>query len=168
MAFHTLKPYNPSHTILQKANGNIYTEVDTDGYYSPKFIGTVAVIPDIGAKHITRIGHLAESSLEAEWASIGLGIHFALEKNQTMIALSNDNLGVVRSIIYKSPNKHDYAFYWYNEIEKLIHETMAMKIRWVPREMNRAGKGPEYTQIYKLNDFSYFQSISGKFIISPY
>jgi hypothetical protein len=152
MSFYTLKHYNPSPSILKSSEGQQYTEVDTDGYYGPKFTGAVSVIPQIGAKKVIKMDSFVESSTETEWASIGLGIHFALEKNQSLIALSNDNLGVIRSIIYKTPLKHEYAFYWYNEIQNLVKETCSTKIRWIPREMNRAGKGPNYSEIYKINE----------------
>ena len=152
MAFNLLKPYIPNKKALENSKGLTgipFTEIDTDGYYSQKFTGAVAVIPAIGAKKVWNFQMIAESSTEMEWASVGLGIRFGLDRNQTLIALSNDNLGVIQSLIYKRPMKHDYALFWYSEIQKMIAETMGFKIRWVPREINRAGKGPQYEEIYQ-------------------
>ena len=152
MAFNILKPYNPNKSILDKSNGinNIpFTEIDTDGYYGPKFTGAVVVIPAIGTKKIWDLDNIVDSSIETEWASVGLGIRFGLDKNQTLIALSNDNLSLVESLIYQRPSKHDTILFWYSEIQKMIKETMGFKIRWVPRENNRAGRGPEYEEIYQ-------------------
>lgn len=152
MAFNILKPYKPGKLTLEKSKGinSIpFTEIDTDGYYGPKFTGAVVVIPAIGAKKIWNLDDIADSSTETEWASIGLGIRFGLDKNQTLIALSNDNLSVVQSLIFQRPSKQDTVLFWYSEIQKMIAETMGFKIRWVPRENNRAGRGPEYEEIYQ-------------------
>lgn len=154
MTFLILKTYSPTKVVEEYARGTRpislpFTEVDTDGYYGPKFKGAVAVIPAIGAKKIWNLSSFVESSTEAEWASVGLGIRFALDKNQTLIALSNDNSGVMESLMTRRPMKQDYSLFWYSEIQKMIAETMGFKIRWVPREMNRAGKGPYYEEIYQ-------------------
>lgn len=152
MAFTLMKPYIPSKKSLEKSNGNCnipFTEIDTDGYYGSNFTGAVAVIPAIGSKKIWNLSKIAECSTEMEWASVGLGIRFGLDKNQTLIALSNDNLSVIKSLICNRPMKQEYALFWYTEIQKMIAETMGFKIRWVPREINRAGRGPEYEEIYQ-------------------
>jgi hypothetical protein len=148
MAFNILKPYIPNKQKIDYLTIP-FTEIDTDGYYSKKFTGAVAVIPAIGSKKVWNLNKICESSTETEWASIALGVRSGLDKNQTLIALSNDNLGVVQSLIHSRPVKNEQCLFWYYEIQKLIVETMGFKIRWIPREYNRAGKGPEYEEIYK-------------------
>lgn len=81
----------------------------------------------------------AASSTETEWASIAHGLQFALEKSEEAVAIENDNLGVVASLMLpRKPLKQDYARHYQNEIYTLTKQTSWTGIRWIPRGRNAA------------------------------
>jgi len=130
-----------------------YATVQTDGsYYHNTGMSRVALILTTAdrnseLKHM-KIISTCEDSTETEWASVSQGLLFALENNERTIALENDNLGVVSSLIMgSSVPKKEYARYYRYMILGLTAKTEWTGIRWIPREMNladglfRANKG---------------------------
>jgi hypothetical protein len=81
----------------------------------------------------------ANSSTEAEWASVAIGLSLAVERGCDAIALENDNLGVIRSLIFPHTKlRHEYARYYRDRILLTAFETSWTGARWIPREENRA------------------------------
>lgn len=82
----------------------------------------------------------ASTSTETEWASIAYGLEYSLEKGERMLAIENDNLGVVSSLITRKKLRQDYAKHYRNEILTMAKQTEWTGIRWIPREQNHADK----------------------------
>ena len=81
----------------------------------------------------------ASCSTEAEWASVAIGLSLALERGSDAIAVENDNLGVIRSLIFPNTKlRHEYARYYRDRILLSALETSWTGARWIPREQNRA------------------------------
>jgi hypothetical protein len=118
--------------------GILTSRVQTDGSFGPKGARAAAIIS--GYRNIFSYVKpiYAEDSMEAEWASVSLGIQLALENNEHWIELENDNLGVMNALALGSKLKKDYARYYKHEISKLAAETMWTGVRWIPRELNHA------------------------------
>lgn len=89
-------------------------------------------------KQVIDIPH-TESPTETEWASIAGGLEFAIQKGESCIAIENDNLGVVGSLITdKREFRNSYAYYYRDKILRMTRLTLWTGIRWIPREINRA------------------------------
>jgi len=83
----------------------------------------------------------AVSSTETEWASVYYGLQFAIEKSQPLIAIENDNLGVISALTVPNTNvRQEYAKYYKYSILRMTQQTAWTGIRWIPREKNRADK----------------------------
>jgi len=122
----------------------IYAKVQTDGsFYHNTGMSRVAMIlttadKNSELKHMKTISTCVDST-ETEWASVSQGLLFALENNERTIAIENDNLGVVSSLILSdNVPKKDYAKYYRYIILGLTAKTEWTGIRWIPREMNLA------------------------------
>jgi ribonuclease HI len=122
---------------------NLFARVQTDGSYRQRLPrARIAMIlfthtDEFNASDMRPIH--ADSSTEAEWASVAAGLAFALEHGEESIAIENDNLGVIQSLA--SPHKHvrhEYARYYRNEIQTMAQHTAWTGVRWIPRRMNRA------------------------------
>lgn len=122
-----------------------YAKVQTDGSFYPNTgMSRVAMILTTAdrnseLKHMKSIS-TCEDSTETEWASVSQGLLFALENNERMIAIENDNLSVVSNLIMggNSVSKKDYVKYYRYIILGLTSKTEWTGIRWIPREMNLA------------------------------
>jgi hypothetical protein len=68
----------------------------------------------------------------------------ALELNHRHLGIENDNLGVIRTLIFhrdfatKAKRQHEYVRYYFNDIMKSAAETEWTGVRWIPRGLNRA------------------------------
>lgn len=80
------------------------------------------------------------SYMETEWSSIALGLALAIQHKRAHVAIENDNLGVMRSLIfYKNfRSRHEYANHYFHEIMRLSKETEWTVVRWIPRALNNA------------------------------
>lgn len=137
-----LRPYSRIGGIMLHTPP-VFACVQTDGsFYSKSQKARIAVLlrRADGQSLLSDLQSIvAISSTETEWASVAQGMQFALENNETMVALENDNLGVVHSLINaKSPLKQDYAKYYRYEIQNLAKESTWTGVRWIPRIFNRA------------------------------
>lgn len=92
-------------------------------------------------KHTERIPD-AQDSTETEWASVNLGLIYALNQNETNVNIENDNLGVILGLMLPNKTlKHDYAKYHRHNILKNANDhSQWTAIRWIPRELNNADK----------------------------
>ena len=80
----------------------------------------------------------ANCSTEAEWASVAIGLSLAVERGCDAVALENDNLGVIRSLIFPNTKlRHEYARYYRDRILLTAFETSWTGARWIPREEHR-------------------------------
>ena len=77
-------------------------------------------------------------STETEWASITYGIAYSFLHGQFVLAVENDNLGVVSSIITNANVKQDYARHYQHEIYKMAQQSIWLGLRWIPRKENKA------------------------------
>lgn len=118
--------------------------VQTDGSYAHKTgDARVAAILTPTKSHST-FRHLqsisAESSTEAEWASISMGLELAISHNEGAVGVENDCLGVINTLL--SPHdtwlRHEYARYWRYRILRQAKGFEWLGLRWIPREQNRA------------------------------
>jgi ribonuclease HI len=81
----------------------------------------------------------ALDSTETEWASVCAGLEFALSKKEGAVGIENDNLGVVRALIYRDVTlRQEYARYYRHRIQKLSNTMLWSGIRWIPRRENEA------------------------------
>jgi hypothetical protein len=70
----------------------------------------------------------------------------ALEFNHRHLGIENDNLGVIRSLIFhrdfdmeaKAKRQHEYVRYYFHDIMKSVAQTEWTGVRWIPRGLNRA------------------------------
>jgi len=81
-----------------------------------------------------------KSSTEAEWASVALGLALAVQHKKPVVGIENDNLGVMRSLIFHRNfrSRHEYAHHYFHEIMRLASNTEWAGVRWIPRDLNRA------------------------------
>ena len=81
----------------------------------------------------------ANSSTEAEWASVAAGLSLAVEGGSDAIAVDNGNLGVIRSLILPTTRlRHEYARFYRERILLESRETAWTGVRWISPEQNRA------------------------------
>ena len=121
-----------------------FARVQTDGSFYPRNkLSRVAMIlypagKSIPFKNMKQIMDVRDST-ETEWASVSHGLLFALEHDETIINIENDNLSVVSGLIMPHNHlKHDYARYYRNTILQNARQTEWTGIRWIPRGMNIA------------------------------
>jgi hypothetical protein len=112
----------------------IISKVQTDGSFRQSG-GRIAAI--LGTKK-RMIPIEAHSSTETEWASVALGLELALENNETVIGIENDNMSVIIGLSRPTMLKHAYARHYKNEIQRLAADTAWTGVRWIPRALNRA------------------------------
>ena len=66
----------------------------------------------------------------------------ALEFNHRHLGIENDNLEIIRSLIFhkefKNKRNQDYARYYFHDIMKSAAQTEWTGVRWIPRGLNRA------------------------------
>jgi hypothetical protein len=81
----------------------------------------------------------ANSSTEAEWASVAIGLSLAVERGSESIVLENDNLGVIRSLIFPNTKlRQEYARYYRDRILLTAFETSWTGARCILCEENKA------------------------------
>ena len=118
--------------------------IQTDGsFYSRSKQGAVAAIVELpsNSKHkfVYPLYNLT-SSTEAEWASVYYGLQLGTDMDQKEMGLENDCLGVVRSVLFNQPTKHEYARYYNHKIQELAVKADWCGIRWIPRAENKADR----------------------------
>ena len=103
--------------LPQSAFPPVLTYVQTDGSFkgtSPRARVAVIIQPQ-QQRYMFPID--ANSSTEAEWASVAAGLSLAIEAGCDAIALENDNLGVIRSLILPTTRlRHEYARFYRDRI----------------------------------------------------
>lgn len=114
---------------------SIISKVQTDGSFRYGSYARIAAI--LGTKK-RMIPIEAHSSTETEWASVALGLELALENNETVIGIENDNMSVIVDLSRPTMLKHAYARHYKNEIQRLAADTAWTGVRWIPRALNRA------------------------------
>ena len=117
--------------------------VQTDGSYGGRKGDRIAAIlytPDQHPGPKIMMPIKAGSSTETEWASVALGLALAIQHKRAHVAIENDNLGVMRSLIFYRDfrSRHNYAHHYFHEIMRLAAETEWTGVRWIPRALNRA------------------------------
>lgn len=119
----------------------IVSYLQTDGSFHMKSkLSRVAFIlktPTNEYAKMLEIQH-ATNSTETEWASIAYGIAYSFTRGHSVLAVENDNLGVVSAIITNANVKQDYARYYQHEIYKMAQQSLWLGLRWIPREENKA------------------------------
>jgi hypothetical protein len=118
--------------------------IQTDGSYTPstRDARATAILTPTKSQHTFR--HVqsisAESSTEAKWASVAMGLEFAVTHDERAIGIENDCLSVINTLI--SPHdmflRHEYARYWRYRILRQAKGIEWFGIRWIPREQNHA------------------------------
>ena len=120
------------------------TFAQTDGsFFSHNRKGTVAALLRYPDNKVQGFQHPLEkiaSSTEAQWASIYFGFELAKRNNQGFVALENNCLTIIRSIIFNSPGKHEYARYYHEKIRETVDDMDWCGIRWIPKDLNEANK----------------------------
>ena len=121
----------------QSAFPPVLTYVQTDGSFKGTRARVAVIIQPQQQRYMFPID--ANSSTEAEWASVAAGLSLAIEAGCDAIALENDNLGVIRSLILPTTRlRHEYARFYRDRILTSAAETSWTGARWIPREQNRA------------------------------
>jgi hypothetical protein len=89
-------------------------------------------------KKVIDIPH-TESPTETEWAAVSAGLEFAIQNDEIIIGIENDNLSVIGALITGKQNlRHEYARYYSDRILRFTNLTLWTGIRWIPREINHA------------------------------
>ncbi len=120
--------------------------IQTDGSCKAG-IGRAAVWLETAAQHriykdIYELGKI-DSSTEAEYASIYVGICRAAELNEGAAILENDCLPVIHSLIDPScslQKKKEYARYYNSKIMEATKQLEWVGVRWIARWDNSADK----------------------------
>jgi ribonuclease HI len=116
-----------------------FSHVQTDGSFTKKAAATAVLLRKSDNTILQKLVPIqAESSTEAEWVSVFHGLTFALEHNEQIIALENDDFGVISALITQRALKHEYAKHYRNQIVKLVGSSEWTGVRWIPREYNKA------------------------------
>ena len=126
-----------------------FHRVQTDGFFDKRYKGRVAAIIYTPTHHIdqTWAGPIRTiSSTETDWASVAIGLRMALEFNHRYIGIENNNLEIIRSLIFhkefkakaKAKQNQEYARYYFHDIMKSAAQTEWTGVRWIPRGLNRA------------------------------
>ena len=119
----------------------VLSYVQTDGSYRARDRARVAVIiqPPSDKEQRYMFPVDANSSTEAEWASVAAGLSLAVERGCDAVALENDNLGIIRSLIFPASRlRHEYARFYRDRILMTAIETSWTGAQWIPREENKA------------------------------
>jgi hypothetical protein len=122
----------------------ILATIQTDGSYNSSTCDARAAAILTPSKSQNTFRHMqsisAESSTEAEWASISMGLELAVTHDERAVGIENDCLGVINTLI--SPHdmflRHEYARYWRYRILRQAKGIEWFGIRWIPREQNCA------------------------------
>ena len=119
----------------------VTARLQTDGSYKPANARIATVLETIDRMNTYRDVHtiLADSSDETEWAAVTFGIRRALELNQQIVEVENDNLQVVGALMNPTQQlRKDYALYYRETIYHLANKGIWFGIRWIPRGINDA------------------------------
>lgn len=123
----------------------ILSYVQTDGSFrasrgtEPRARIAAIIQPPSGEEQRYMFPVEGSSSTEVDWASFAIGLSLAVERGSDAIAVENDNLNVIRSLIFPSIKlKHEYARYYRDRILLTAFETSWTGARWIPREQNKA------------------------------
>lgn len=119
----------------------IVSYLQTDGSFHMKSkLSRVAFILKTPTREYAKMLELqnAIDSTETEWASIAYGIAYSFEQSQGVLAIENDNLGVVTAILTNKKVKQDYARHYQHEIYKMAQQSLWLGLRWIPRKENKA------------------------------
>ena len=117
-------------------------------FYAPTKTGVVTAflnLPESGSEKASEhsFAHPPSrlvSSTEAEWTSVFYGLTLAIQMDQSIIGLESNSLGIIRSILFNSPGKQDYARYYNYKIHRIGREVEWCGIRWIPRAENKASQ----------------------------
>jgi len=121
----------------------IVSYLQTDGsFYMKSKLSRVAFILKTPTHEYAKMLELQNvtDSTETEWASIAYGIAYSFVRGQDILAVENDNLGVVSAILTHKKVKQDYARHYQHEIYKMAHQSRWIGLRWIPREENKADR----------------------------
>ena len=117
----------------------ILAKVQTDGFYTRRLQRIAAILTKPHQVDVMKIS--AQNSTETEWASIALGLHLALRNGEGSVGVENDNLDVIHSLMFdRKPLTQAYARHYRNEIFQIANKADWAGVRWIPREINRAGE----------------------------
>ena len=113
--------------------------IQTDGSFKPGE-ARIAGILQTPAQSIQYMFPIkAKSSTETEWASVAFGLHVAIQYNCDAVALENDNLSVICSLLFPDSRlRNEYARLYRDRILSLSNKTEWTGIRWIPRDQNTA------------------------------
>lgn len=142
-------PFHCIGGLTQIPSPSAFHRIQTDGFCSKQHgpqakIAAIIYTPDhkVG---LSSMGSIRANSLtETQWASIALGLHLAVENNYRHVGIENDNLGVIRSLIFhrdidfNTKQNQEYARYYFHQIMKVVDTTEWTGVRWIPRGLNRA------------------------------
>jgi len=122
----------------------VTSTLQTDGsFYIRNRLSRVAFILSTPREDFRRMFEIekVKNSTEAEWASIAYGIQFSLQQDERVIAIENDNLGVIGALTLPGKRlKEEYARYYRNEIYRMAEDSVWIGARWIPRGQNKADK----------------------------
>lgn len=73
----------------------------------------------------------ANSTTEAEWASVLFGLTMAIERSCEVIVIEHKHSGIIRSLMMPRPRlRHEYAQFYHNQIITRANETTWTGVRW--------------------------------------
>ena len=128
------RPYMPVYYAVVQTHGSYYNGTNwtrVSAVMKPSMRHQVASMVRT-VEQTTTLG-------EAEWASVTAGLEFALEQGEESVALENDNLHVIHSLVVPGVElRHSYAKYHKQRILRLAEHMEWLGARWIPRERNMA------------------------------
>jgi len=117
--------------------------LQTDGsfHYKTQISRTAAILTTdkrVEYKFIkTYFDHI--NSTESEWVSLIDGVEYSQKKDIDSLAVENDCLPIVSTIILERPPKNLLYLDYYRHFNSLVNYRYKwFGIRWIPRELNRA------------------------------
>jgi ribonuclease HI len=131
------------HTLLNKTliMPTATSRIQTDGSYNYKTkvsrTATILTINNLDYNNI-KVYYDHTNSMESEWASLIDGLEYSQKNNIKSLAIENDCLPVIRSIITENPPKNIRFLEYYKYFNSLRNNYKWLGIRWIPRELNRA------------------------------
>ena len=128
------KIHQPPHTLL--------SVIHVDGSFHSKTLRAAVAYhmkSVSGSINSSVIPIKAQSSTEAEWASIYFGLKTALDNDYKDIHIRNDCLSVIQAfLLHSNEPRQEYARHFKREIISLSTNGNWIGISWIPREFNLA------------------------------
>jgi hypothetical protein len=135
-----LRNPTPFSVLTRSVRPAIVAHVQTDGSYRTDVSRTATLLKTVQGEEFSLFKTYFEhkNCTHSEWCSVLDGILFSVKKDQGVVELENDCMGVVKALTQKRQPVDRLSAHFYGKIYREIRGLEHFGIRWIPREMNRA------------------------------